>query len=221
MVACCWSAKGGQGTSVVACALASRLARADALGAVLVDLAGDAPAVAGLPDDRDAVGVADWLREPEGVPSDALARLEEPVGHGLALLRRGSGALEAGRAGVLSAVLHADPRPVVIDAGLVADGESVPAHLAAAADQSLLVTRPCYLAMRRALAAPVRPSGIVVVLEPGRALTTNDIEAALGVPVVAEVELTVQVARWVDAGVFASRVPRSLFRGLRAVRHAV
>ena len=215
MVVCCWSAKGGQGTSVVACALALRLAQSSPLGAVLVDLAGDAPAVAGMPDAQCGVGVADWLREGHGVPSDALARLEVPVTAGLALLPRGAGELRVERADVLAAVLRAESRPVVVDAGVVADGDSVAALLAAAADESLLVTRPCYLALRRARTAPVRPSGLVVVHEPGRALSAADVEDALDVPVYAEVDLTVRIARLVDAGVFVARAPRSLFRELR------
>src|SRR5437899_9201955 len=49
-VVVCWSAKGGQGTSVVACALALVLTRDASTDVLLVDLAGDAPAVVGLPD---------------------------------------------------------------------------------------------------------------------------------------------------------------------------
>src|SRR3954454_20712659 len=75
VVVCCWSVKGGVGTTVVATALAMVLARAAPAGALLVDLAGDARAVAGLPDDPDAPGVAEWLREGPGVPADGLGRL--------------------------------------------------------------------------------------------------------------------------------------------------
>jgi len=215
MVVCCWSAKGGQGTSVVACALALRRAQATPMGALLVDLAGDAPAVAGVPDASCGVGLAEWLREGSSVPSDALARLEQPVAKGLSLLPRGEGDLSVERAEVLAGVLRADPRPTVVDAGVVADAESAAAVLAAAASESLLVTRPCFLALRRARAAPVRPSGVVVVHEPGRALSVADIEDALGVPVVAQVDLTVRIARLVDAGIFVSRPPQSLLRELR------
>jgi MinD-like ATPase involved in chromosome partitioning or flagellar assembly len=213
VVLCCWSAKGGAGTTVVATALALLSART-ASGALLVDLAGDAPAVAGLPDDPDAAGVSDWLREGPSVPADALARLEVPVGRGLALLPRGRGPLASERAHALIALLAADPRPVVVDAGVLsADG--VAATVAAAASESLLVTRPCFLALRRAVMSPVRPSAVVLVMEEGRALTASDVESALGVPVRAEVSITAQVARAVDAGVFVARLPRSLERELR------
>nr|MBO2501138.1 hypothetical protein [Thermoanaerobacterales bacterium] len=50
MLVACWSVKGGVGTSVVAASLALLLARDAAPGAVLADLAGDAPAVLGLPE---------------------------------------------------------------------------------------------------------------------------------------------------------------------------
>jgi MinD-like ATPase involved in chromosome partitioning or flagellar assembly len=217
VVVCCWSAKGGAGTSVVAAALALVLARAAPGGALLVDLAGDAPALAGLPDDPDAAGVSDWLREGPLVPADGLARLEMTVGHGLALLPRGRGPLMVERAHALTALLAADPRPVVVDAGLVS-GHDVASVVAASAAESILVTRPCFLALRRAVVGPVRPSAVVLVIEEGRALTAADVESALGAPVRAEVSVTAQVARAVDAGVLMARLPRSLERELR---HAV
>jgi MinD-like ATPase involved in chromosome partitioning or flagellar assembly len=214
VVVCCWSAKGGAGTTVVAAALAVLLARTAPAGALLVDLAGDALAVAGCPDDPDTAGVSEWLREGPLVPADALARLEIKVGSRVALLPRGCGPLVGERAHALAALLSADPRPVVVDAGLVA-GDEVASVVAASATESLLVTRPCFLALRRALVAPVRPSAVVLVVEEGRALTASDIESALGVPVRAEVSVTAQVARAVDAGVFLARLPRSLERELR------
>ncbi len=67
----------------------------------------------------------------------------------------------------------------------------------------------------RALAAPLRPSGVVLVSEPGRALGAKDVEDVLGVPVRAEVTVEAAVARAVDAGLLASRLPRSLERALR------
>jgi hypothetical protein len=87
--------------------------------------------------------------------------------------------------------------------------------VAANADHSLLVLRPCFLALRRAMRAPIRPTGVVLVVEEGRALTTPDVEDVLGVPVQAAVSVTAQVARAVDAGLLASRLPRTLERELR------
>jgi len=215
VVVCCWSAKGGAGTTVVASALALLLARRSLDGAVLVDLAGDVPAALGVADDAPA-GVSEWLSIGERVPADGFARLECPAGGGVAIVPRGRGDLFEGRAHALAALLATDHRPVVVDAGVV-DGPGVAATLAASSATSLLVTRPCFLALRRALAAPVRPSGVVLVVEDGRALAAADVEGALGVPVCAQVLVTPQVARAVDAGILPSRLPRSLEKELRDV----
>jgi hypothetical protein len=218
---CCWSSKGGVGTTVVAAALAITAARSSPAGALLADLAGDAPAVLGLPADTEP-GLAGWLAAAPSVPADALARLEVPVGHGLAVLPRGAGPLAPAGAELLAAALAADPRTVIADVGVLGGADrsvsldvEVALALAAGATRSLLVLRPCFLALRRALVAPVRPSGVVVVVEEGRALTALDVEEALGVPVLAEVRVTPQVARAVDAGILASRLPRTLERDLR------
>ena len=216
MVVCCWSAKGGAGTTVVAAALALMMARVASGGALLVDLGGDARAVTGLPDEPGAPGISDWLREGPLVPADGLARLEIAVGHRLALLPRGHGPLTVERGHALATMLSADPRPVVVDAGLVS-GDDLGSIVATLAAESLLVTRACFLALRRAVMAPVRPSAVVLVVEEGRALTASDVETALGVPVRAEVSVTAQVARAVDAGVLVARLPRSLERELRHV----
>jgi hypothetical protein len=102
---------------------------------------------------------------------------------------------------------------VIIDAGT---GDP-PAELLDHADRVLLVTRPCYLALRRAVGSPTRPTGIVLVGEPGRALTQRDVEHALGVPVDATVSIDPAIARAVDAGLLASRLPRVISRELRRV----
>jgi hypothetical protein len=60
----------------------------------------------------------------------------------------------------------------------------------------------------------VRPSEIVLLTEPGRALGRGDVERAVGAPVVAEVAVDPQVARAVDAGLLTSRLPRGLAREL-------
>src|SRR5215831_17586944 len=121
MVLCCWSSKGGSGTTVVAAALALLLARRTPAGAVLADLAGDAPAVLGLPSNVATPGLAGWLAGGDDVPADGLARLEQTVAPGVALLARGPGVLAGARAPTLFTALEADPRPVVVDAGVAAD----------------------------------------------------------------------------------------------------
>lgn len=216
MLLTCWSVKGGAGTTVVAAALATSIARHHAAtgGALLVDLAGDLPATLGLPDPRDP-GLTGWTRAAPDVAGDALARLELSVGPHLALLPRGTGAPgPPARHAVLGGLLAADPRPVVVDAGVV--GPEAPAvPLVAEATRSLLVTRACYLGLRRAVDAPVRPSGIVLVVEPGRTFGVDDVEHIVGAPVVARVAVDPVVARAVDAGLLATRLPRTLERSLR------
>jgi hypothetical protein len=83
------------------------------------------------------------------------------------------------------------------------------------ADASLLVIRPCYLALRRATELPARPTGIVLVGEPGRALGRREVEDVTGVRVLADVDVEPSVARAVDAGLLAARLPRGLARALR------
>jgi len=199
----------------VAAALAIVLARSSAAGALLVDLAGDAPAVLGLPDPGDP-GLAGWLLAGADVPADALTRLELDVGNGLSLLPSGSDAIvgQSHRAEVLAALLAADGRPVVADCGRL-DRSEVGVALAAGATHSLLVTRACYLALRRASTAAVRPSGVVLVKEPGRALGRADVEQVVGAPVRAEIAVDPAIARAVDAGVLCARLPRGLERALR------
>lgn len=214
MLIACWSVKGGAGTTVVAAALAVTLGR---LGppVLLADLAGDLPAALGLPD-PPAPGLADWLAAGPDLPRESLARLEVDAGPNVRLLPWCGGAHGArdGDGERLAALLA--ERPVVVaDCGTSPAGPAL--ALTAAADRSLLVIRPCYLAVRRAAAAPYRPSAVVLVSEAGRSLGRADIEDVLGVPVVADVPWDGSIARAVDAGLLAGRVPRVLARSLEGV----
>jgi hypothetical protein len=212
----CWSVKGGSGTTVVATALALVLARAAPSGVLLVDLGGDVPVALGVPE-PDAPGVGDWLAA--AVEDDALERLTVDTGGPVRLLARGASAHMAagagGRAGErLAAALHAHPASmVVVDCG--PPGTAVGTAVAGAAPVSLLVMRPCFLALRRAVDAPLRPSSVVLVAEPGHRLRDRDITAALGVPVGARVPWDPAVARTVDRGILAHGLPRGLERALR------
>ncbi|HEY4378097.1 MAG TPA: hypothetical protein VGM93_13105, partial [Acidimicrobiales bacterium] len=182
--------------------------------ALLADLAGDLPAVLGVADTVGR-GLAGWLAAGSDVPDDALARMERQVAPGVGLLPRGAGPLGADRADALAAQLATERRSVIVDCGCLAPG-SAAAVLAGAANRSLLVTRPCYLALRRVAQAPVAPSGVVLITEPGRSLGRRDVEDVVGAPVVAELALDPAVARAVDAGILAARLPRSFERALRA-----
>ena len=211
MLTCCWSPKGGAGTTLVVSALARIAAIAPPGGALLADLAGDVPAVLGLGEPAGP-GLAEWLAAGADAPVDALGRLEVAAAEGLSVLPRGAGPLDAGRAEVLAALLRADPRPVLVDCGSAPDGAA--RAVVAAADRSVLVTRACFLSLRRAAAGHLRPTEVVLVREVGRSLTRHDVELALGVPVTAEVSVDPAVARAVDAGVLGTRLPRGLVKEL-------
>ena len=86
-----------------------------------------------------------------------------------------------------------------------------------AADRSLLVTRSCYLALRRAARCGRTPDGVILVRESGRALDRGDVEGLLSVQVVAEVDSDPAVARAVDAGLLLTSGPRHVARALRRV----
>lgn len=222
MVIAVWSAKGGSGVTVVATALAVMLARREpATGSLLVDLHGDAPTVLGVAE-PEGPGLTEWLAASPSVGPAAIERLEHPVADGVRLVPRGRRPLAAPERVALCCERFAeDPRPVVIDlgrlAGLDDEQDLVRRQVLEASTISLLVTRACFLALRRALTLPVRPTGIVLVEEPGRALGRTDVEDVLGAPVVATVAVEAAVARAVDAGLLASRLPTVLERSLRDV----
>lgn len=211
MLVTCWSVKGGSGTTVVAAALGVLLGRRLAEGALLVDAGGDAGCALGLPDTAGP-GLVDWLCSPSEVDATAIDRLVVDASPGLRVLPKGAGAVPAGA--VERFLTGMSGRPVVVvDAG---PPSPFALELAAASTLSLLVIRPCYLAVRRALAAPIRPSGVILVEEPKRSLDVTDIESVLGVPVHAVVPWDPGIARAVDAGLLGARLPRSLAAALRA-----
>ena len=199
MLTVCFAAKGGSGTTCVVAATGLRLT----VPGLLVDLAGELPTVLGVAEPSGA-GVHDWLVADAG--PDRLERLVVPLRGSLGLLAAGGVRAHPGspRWDALAAAL---PRfgAVVVDAGT---GPPPPA-LAAAADRTLLVTRACFLALRRAVALDARPTGVVLVREPGRALRPSDVEHALGAPIVATVPLDPLIARAVDAGLLATALPRT------------
>lgn len=217
MVTLCWAAKGGSGTTVVAATLALSSPRAS----LLVDLDGELPAVLGILE-PDRPGVGDWLTTDS--PPDHLADLLVEIGSERWLLPWRGGLAFAKELGVdaarwreLGEWMHDWSArwgcDITVDAGT---GEP-PAELFAYADRALLVTRPCYLSLRQAVRGIARPTGVVLVDEPGRALSARDVEHALGAPVVATVSIDPAIARAVDAGLLARRLPRVISRELRRV----
>jgi hypothetical protein len=215
--------KGGNGATVVSCALAMVLARCHPTGALLIDLGGDAGAVLGCA--ADGPGLGGWLAgrelgQPRAAGTDPLSGLEVAAGNRLTLVPRGSGPLPpTQRCADLAVTLANDERAVVVDCGTLGapPGDGWALSLAEAATHSLLVTRLCYLALRRAVRAPLRPSGVVIVSEPGRSLRAVDVAAVLGVPVVADLAYDPVVARSVDAGLLGQGLPPTLARAVRGL----
>ena len=220
-----YSAKGGAGCSTIAALIALRGRARTGRRPRLVDMGGDQPGVLGSPE-PDAPGLADWLAT-DDADCEALRRLERPVGADLTVLHRGAGAM-ADHEGRLAAAVRSwrdDCCDTVIDAGDAmhrCGHNDLEARRAAvtAADRRLLVTRNCFLALRRAASLPdeLRPHGIVILKEIGRPLVNGDAEDVIGAPVALAVDVEPSVARSVDAGLLAARVPVALDRALRALR---
>lgn len=219
MVTLCWAAKGGSGTTVVATALALSSPRPS----LLVDLDGEIPAVLGLPE-PDRPGVAEWLAS--DTSADHLAELLIDIGPRTWLLPWRAGRFDdvpervgdrAARWATLGDWLHDWSNQWGCDVTVDVGTRVPPESLTSRAGRSLLVTRPCYLSLRRAVRNPIRPTGVILVDEPGHGLRQRDIEHAIGVPVEAVVSLDPNVARAVDAGLLASRLPRVMMRALRQV----
>jgi len=208
----CWAAKGGSGTTVVSCALALLSARRHET-AWLLDLAGDAPAALGMVEPAGP-GVHEWVAVSSAPPS-AIEAIGVTVADGLRLIGRGSVAAgyDHQRWRELGRFLAEKDSCVVVDAGT----GPPPGGLLIAAQQRLLVTRACYLSLRRAASSAVVPSGVIVVHEPGRALRAQDVAYAVRAPVLAEVSVDPSVARAVDAGLLAARMPRTLATALRGL----
>lgn len=203
-----YSVKGGSGTTVTAAATALAFAQQHGR-ALLVDLCGDAPAALGMAEPTGP-GANDWLNEHSTADDESLLLLSSPADLGLLVVHRGSDSvLGIPRWSELARILESLPMPVVVDAGT----RHVPDSFFDAASKRLLVTRPCYLSLRRAINAP-RAHGIVLMNESGRALTSHDVESVLSTQVVATIPHESTISRAVDAGLLAARMPALLQRHL-------
>lgn len=206
----CWSVKGGSGTTVIATTLALVHAEQSPHGALIVDFAGDVPAVLGLAEPT-GIGVSEWFANTENSSRISLQSIAIQATANLQLISRGALTIEStANFAELCASLATFDLPVVIDAGC-----KVPsADLVTRASSSLLITRPCYLALRRAAQLNVVPTGIVLINEPGRSLGKRDVESVIGAPVIAEISFDPTISRAVDAGLLASRLPTMLTKQL-------
>ncbi|NCZ70371.1 MAG: hypothetical protein EBY80_09395 [Actinobacteria bacterium] len=207
----CRSVKGGSGTSIVTAALASLASTSS--NTVLVDLAGDQPAIFGSV--TPIAGVTDWMNAPHAEsPFDTDISIDDqlhivPTGQ-RPLPHRDAPSWNA----LVERLVESSARStIIVDLGT----HDAPTSLIEAADRVLLVVRPCYLALRKAVALSVKADSVVVVDEDQRALRPRDVESVLGLPVVAIVKTHPSVARRVDAGLFHRRLPDSLAEPLRHV----
>lgn len=214
----CWSLKGGSGTTVVAAGLALVVARRGGRP-LLIDLAGDLPAVLGV--EGAGPGITDWCSAADGPGPEALERLGVDVPGGTRLVALGTSGwhqAEAERVAALADHLVQCDDPLIVDAGDLGTSRVPDALLDALvgrAARSIFVTRACYLSLRRLPAQVRRPTEVALVVEPGRALGRLDVEAVVGSPVTMRIPLDPSIARAVDSGLLARRVPRSLLRGVR------
>jgi hypothetical protein len=192
------SSKGGSGTTITACATALRAASQHG-SALFIDLCGDVPAALGM-SEPNTPGINEWLAENQTADGEALLLLGNSTANGLIVIHRGNKFVEGQpRWCDLAHVLSSMPMPVFIDAG----NSFVPDELRAIAKHVVLVTRQCYLSLRRATLLP-KPTGVVVE-EDGRALNAKDIEYVVGSPILATIPITPALCRAVDAGLFTSR----------------
>jgi hypothetical protein len=208
----CWSLKGGSGTTVVSAALALTLAQRNTATVRIVDLAGDIPSALGIAE-PSGEGVTNWLQQQRF----AIQSLQIPVTARVSLIPRGDGPLmhhdlTTEHCNTLATELDTSNELTVVDAG----SGHIP-QLVNNATTSLLVIRPCYLALRKAAHLAVKPHGIVLINEPGRSLGKRDVESVVGAPVLVELPLDPTIARCVDAGLLASRIPTLLSQHLAHV----
>ena len=213
MTIVCWSVKGGSGTTVVAAVLG--VLAAERGPCIVVDLAGDLPATFGIPE-PDGPGVSDWLAAEPGPAPGSLVALARPVRDELRVVPFGGALLPADDHPAwprLADELAGLGRPIVVDAGR----GRPPTPLVDRARSSLLVLRPCFLALRRAALLPEGSAGgVVLIEEPGRSLSAGDVSRTLGIPIVARLPLDPALARSVDAGLLLGRIPAAVSRALRS-----
>lgn len=87
----------------------------------------------------------------------------------------------------------------------------------------LVVTRCCYLAAHLESMGPSEEpaTGLIVIVEPGRALSAEDMARFTGIPLAAAIPWDPAIARAIDAGLMCSKMPNSLARPLRSLLQKV
>jgi len=189
-VTVCASPKGGQGCTTIAAVLAV-LAAQNNHPTLLLDTRIDASPTLGVSDPPAATMLA-----------EAIANAAEPC-RGLRVATLAGDRIDADAIAAIGELVAAGHR-VTVDTGTDHDvlHRFDPLH-----PQRLLVTRPCYLALRRAIRVPFVPDHVVLIAEHQRALTERDVSLALPVT---SVPYDPSIARAIDAGLLAARLPRCL-----------
>lgn len=199
------SPKGGTGTSVVAASLA--IVSSSSSPTLLVDLAGDQAAILGLP--QPPIGLSDWAN---GMTYREFDEIVSLCHDNLYLAPTGTFDFETLNANAWDKLLralslkHSEGCNIIVDLGRA----DIPLALRKIVDTCYLVTRPCYLALRRAVDLETAFSGVIVVNEPDRVLTSRDVESVLKLKCVAEIPYTSEISRRVDSGLLKSRLPMAL-----------
>ena len=199
------SPKGGTGTSVVAASLA--IVSSSSSPTLLVDLAGDQAAILGLP--QPPIGLSDWAN---GMTYREFDEIISLCHDNLYLAPTGTCDFETLNANAWDKLLralslkHSEGCNIIVDLGRA----DIPLALRKIVDTCYLVTRPCYLALRRAVDLETAFSGVIVVNEPDRVLTSRDVESVLKLKCVAEIPYTSEISRRVDSGLLKSRLPMAL-----------
>jgi MinD-like ATPase involved in chromosome partitioning or flagellar assembly len=201
--------KGGQGVTTITAALGVLHAQAGQR-TLLIDTGGDLPAVLSKPEPL-SVGLVDYLIDPNITVDDITVN----IGDNLDIVTSGTGPITftTYTYGLITGGLG-DYDTAIIDAGTCATEWNQ--H----ADRNVFVTRPCYVAVRRAIHLPRRPTEVLFMAESGRALSAHNIEVVLGVPVTATVPVDIETARIIDAGILGSRMPQKMSRVLAALVNA-
>ena len=199
------SPKGGTGTSVVAASLA--IVSSSSSPTLLVDLSGDQAAILGLP--QPPIGLSDWAN---GMTYREFDEIISLCHDNLYLAPTGTFDFETLNANAWDKLLralslkHSEGCNIIVDLGRA----DIPLALRKIVDTCYLVTRPCYLALRRAVDLETAFSGVIVVNEPDRVLTSRDVESVLKLKCVAEIPYTSEISRRVDSGLLKSRLPMAL-----------
>jgi MinD-like ATPase involved in chromosome partitioning or flagellar assembly len=221
MIVAVWAVRGGSGVSTASALLIrSLMSRGDSREPVVaIDADGDLPALFGIAP-GSGEGLSDWLGADPSVGADALDGLL--IGGSVNVLPLGLASpvdritehVDDTRLDLALTYLTAHSS-VVCDLGHT----SAPLHeaLIARAHRSILVIRPCMLSVRTALRSPRPAHGMVVVGSQPGDMRTDDLESALGIPVLATIPPLPALARAVNRSGLSGRLPYRAMRALTPV----